>query len=81
MTEKKTKAKLSKMESDTMNNQNTYSKMETIIMEKVFVLESENAQLKNELAIANAKLEVYERLASISDSKVTLGFGPPINKN
>lgn len=65
------------------NNKNTdaYSKIESIIMEKVFILENENSQLKNELATANAKLEVYERLASISDSKVTLGFGPPINKN
>lgn len=56
-----------------------YNKIESIVNEKVFILEAENAQLKNELAIARAKLEVYERIASISDSKATLGFGPPIN--
>lgn len=56
---------------------NAYDKIENIIMEKVFTLEDENTRLKNELAIANAKLEVYERLATISDSKLSLGFGPP----
>ncbi len=56
----------------------TYNKIENIVMEKVFALEDENAKLKNDLALAQAKLEVYERLASISDSKNTLGFGPPI---
>lgn len=49
-------------------------------MEKLFTLEAENSQLKTELAIANAKLEIYERIASVSDSKVQLGFGPPIMK-
>lgn len=56
-----------------------YNKIESIIMEKVYTLEDENAELKEKLAIANAKLEVYERIASISDSKATLGFGPPNN--
>ena len=56
-----------------------YSKIENIVMERVFSLENENAQLKNDLAIAQAKLEVYERLANISGDKVQLGFGPPIN--
>ena len=56
----------------------TYNKIENIVMEKVFALEDENAKLKNDLALAQAKLEVYESLASISDSKNTLGFGPPI---
>ena len=59
------------------NKNDTYSKIEDIIMQKVFALENENTNLKNELAIANAKLEVYERIASISDSKTSLGFGPP----
>lgn len=60
-------------------SKNAYDKIESIVNEKIFILEAENAQLKNELAIAQAKLEVYERIASISDSKATLGFGPPIN--
>lgn len=55
-----------------------YNKMEQIIMEKVIVLENENAQLKNELAYANAKLSVYERIATVSNTKTQLGFGPPI---
>lgn len=55
-----------------------YEKIENIVMGKMFELEKENAQLKQELATAKAKLEVYERLASISDSKNTLGFGPPV---
>lgn len=60
-----------------VKKENPYDKIESIVMEKVFALENENAQLKNELAIANAKLEVYERLATISNSKTSLGFGPP----
>ena len=60
--------------------ENPYNKIESIIMERVFSLESENAQLRQSLAIAQAKLDVYERLASISDSKTQLGFGPPINR-
>lgn len=59
---------------------NVYDKIEKIITEKIFSLESENSQLKNELAYCKAKLEVYERIASISNQKVTLGFGPPIEK-
>ena len=57
-----------------------YSKIESIVMEKVFSLENENAQLRNDLAIAQAKLEVYERLANISGDKTQLGFGPPIDR-
>lgn len=66
-----------------VNNKDTgvYDKIESIIMSKVYELENENAKLRNELAIANAKLEVYERLASISNAKTQLGFGPPINNN
>jgi len=58
----------------------TYNKIENIVMEKVFALEDENAKLKNDLALAQAKLDVYERIASISNSKTTLGFGPPITR-
>lgn len=57
-----------------------YEKLETIVMERVITLESENLQLKSELALAQAKLSVYERIASISDDKKTLGFGPPMTK-
>lgn len=59
---------------------NAYEKIENIVMNKVFMLENENAQLRNELAVAKAKLEVYERLANISGTKTQLGFGPPIQK-
>ena len=52
-----------------MASDKAYSKIESIVMEKVFSLENENAQLKNDLAIAQAKLEVYERLANISGDK------------
>ena len=63
-----------------MASDKAYSKIESIIMERVFSLENENAQLKNDLAIAQAKLEVYERLANISGDKIQLGFGPPIDR-
>ena len=63
-----------------MTSDEVYSKIESIIMERVFSLENENAQLKNDLAIAQAKLEVYERLANISGDKIQLGFGPPIDR-
>ena len=62
-----------------MASNKAYNKIENIVMERVFSLENENAQLRNDLAIAQAKLEVYERLANISGDKVQLGFGPPIN--
>ena len=63
-----------------MASDEAYSKIESIIMERVFSLENENVQLKNDLAIAQAKLEVYERLANISGDKTQLGFGPPIDR-
>ena len=63
-----------------MASDEAYRKIESIIMERVFSLENENAQLKNDLAIAQAKLEVYERLANISGDKTQLGFGPPIDR-
>ena len=63
-----------------MASDKAYNKIENIVMERVFSLENENAQLRNDLAIAQAKLEVYERLANISGDKTQLGFGPPINR-
>lgn len=63
-----------------MASNEAYNKIESIIMERVFSLENENAQLKNDLAITRAKLDVYERLANISGDKTQLGFGPPIDR-
>ena len=63
-----------------MASDKAYSKIESIVMERVFSLENENAQLRNDLAIAQAKLDVYERLANISGDKIQLGFGPPIDR-
>lgn len=63
------------------NKEDAYDRLESIIMGKVFSLEAENVSLQNELSIAKAKLEIYERLASISNEKVQLGFGPPIIKD
>lgn len=57
-----------------------YDKIEQIVMNRVFVLENENSQLRTDLALAKAKLEVYERIASVSGAKTQLGFGPPINR-
>lgn len=65
----------------TKKENNAYDRIEALVLEKVLILEAENAQLKNDLAMAQAKLEIYERIASVSDSKVQLGFGPPINKD
>ena len=55
-------------------------KLEKIVMEKVISLETENSQLKSELAYTRAKLDVYERITTITNSKNALGFGPPIIK-
>lgn len=63
-----------------INKETTYARLENLVVDKVIALESENAQLKQDLAIAKAKLSVYERIASISDSKITLGFGPPMRE-
>ena len=60
--------------------ENAYEKIENIVMERVFLLENENTQLRQELAAAKAKLSVYERIATITNSKNTLGFGPPITQ-
>ena len=57
-----------------------YEKLENIVIERVFSLENENAQLRQELTTARAKLSVYERIATITNSKNTLGFGPPITQ-
>lgn len=58
---------------------NAYNKIEDIVMNRVFTLENENTQLKNELLVAKAKLEVYERLANITGAKTQLGFNPPLD--
>lgn len=60
--------------------ENVYSKIEQLVYERVFSLEDENAKLRNDLAIAQAKLDVYERIATVSGAKTSLGFGPPIIK-
>lgn len=60
--------------------ESAYNKIEQIVTEKIFSLENENAQLKSELAYAKAKLEVYERIASISNPKTVLGFDPPLKR-
>lgn len=65
----------------TSNKNEAYNKIEQIVMEKLITLESENAQLRSDLAYANAKLSVYERLATVSNTKVQLGFGPPTEKD
>lgn len=62
-----------------MATNKAYNKIEEIVMTRVFALEEENARLKTELALAQAKLEVYDRLASVSNSERTIGFGRPIN--
>ena len=64
-----------------MKKEDIYNKIEDIIMHRVFMLENENAKLKNELALTKAKLEVYERIATLSDSKISVGFGPPIRRD
>lgn len=61
-----------------INKEVAYNKLESIVINRVMQLENENAQLRNDLALAKAKLSVYERIASISDNKIALGFGPPI---
>ena len=62
-----------------MATNKAYDKIEKIVMARVFALEEENARLKTELALAQAKLEVYDRLASVSNSERAIGFGRPIN--
>ena len=57
-----------------------YDKIEDIVMNRVLTLEDENTQLKNELLVAKAKLEVYERLANITGANTQLGFNPPLDK-
>ena len=53
-----------------------YDKIEQLVREKICNLETENADLKQQLALANAKLEVYERIANISNRETSVGFGP-----
>ena len=61
-----------------MSTSKAYNKIEEIVMNRDFALEAENENLKKELALATAKLEVYDRIASVTDSKKTIGFGPPM---
>lgn len=61
-------------------NKSAYDKVEQLVYERVFSLEDENARLRNDLAIAQAKLDVYEQIATVSGAKTSLGFGPPIIK-
>lgn len=62
------------------HERNAYDKIEQLVYGKIYELENENAQLRSDLALANAKLEVYERIATVTGSKSSLGFGPPIEK-
>lgn len=73
-------ARVEKPSEEKIELPNPYNKIEQIVMEKVFSLEAENAQLKSELSYVKAKLEVYEKITNISDSKISLGFGTFINK-
>lgn len=57
-----------------------YNKIEQLVYEKIFSLENENSELRSSLALARAKLEVYERIATVTGSKSSLGFGPPIER-
>ena len=61
-----------------MTAEERYKKLEHIITSKMFELEQVNAQLKQDLALAKAKLEVYERIANVSNRETSVGFGPPI---
>lgn len=65
----------------TSDKNKAYDRIEQMVVEKVITLENENAQLRSELAYANAKLSVYERIATVSDIKTQLGFGPPIERD
>ena len=56
----------------------TYEYLESLVQGRITELENENARLKDELAITKAQLSVYERIASITGTKTSLGFGPPL---
>ena len=62
------------------NTENAYARIEKMVVENVITLEDENTQLRSELAYANSKLSVYERISTISNNKGQLGFGPPMEK-
>ena len=66
------------MENNMATHNEALDKLENIVMGKLYELEQENADLKQKLALANAKLEVYERVASVSNRETSIGFGPPI---
>ena len=59
---------------------NPYNKIEDLVRERIFTLEMENSQLKQQLALSNAKLEIYERVAAVSNRETSIGFGPPISR-
>lgn len=59
--------------------QNAYDRIEQLVIDRISVLETENMRLRTELSYANAKLSVYERIATVTGTKNSLGFGPPID--
>ena len=67
------------MATKTEKENNVYAKIESLVMERVFSLEAENAQLRNDLAIAQAKLEtnsstvIWILLASSSLLQIIVG--------
>lgn len=64
-----------------MSKKTSYNeKIENIIMERVYKLEEENEKLRFQLTAIQAKLEVYERIANLTDKDRSIGFGPPIIK-
>lgn len=57
-----------------------YEALKQLVTDRIYQLESANQELRIKLSVAQAKLEVYERLISISDSKISLGFETPMRK-
>lgn len=68
------------MEDKMAIHSNEYDKIEQLVREKIYNLETENADLKQQLALAQAKLEIYERIDSITNRDISIGFGP-LTKN
>lgn len=64
-----------------MSKKTSYNeKIENIIMERVYKLEEENEKLRFQLTAIQAKLEVYERIANLTDKDRSIGFESPIIK-
>ena len=64
-----------------MSKKTSYNeKIENIIMERVYKLEEENEKLRFQLTAIQGKLEVYERIANLTDKDRSIGFEPPIIK-